>query len=171
MTMTPRAGGVTRAGQPSGLADIIEVVLDKGIVIDAFVRVSLVGIEVLTVEARVVIASVDTYLRYAEKMSSLDMQPQQPVGVPQMVREWKQGKALGGMADELTKGGGLSSVLDDLSKSGAVDKVLGALTGGSRSDEEQEIQLGEVVEEEEEPQAAEKPRTARSRTARKSEEK
>lgn len=48
------------------LAEVIDLILDKGIVIDAWVRVSLVGIEILTVEARVVIASVDTYLRYAE---------------------------------------------------------------------------------------------------------
>ena len=50
----------------TGLYDVLDLILDKGIVIDAFVRVSLVGIELLTVDARVVIASVDTYLRYAE---------------------------------------------------------------------------------------------------------
>lgn len=48
------------------LAEVIELILDKGIVIDAWVRVSLVGIEILSIEARVVIASVDTYLKYAE---------------------------------------------------------------------------------------------------------
>lgn len=51
---------------PSGLAEIVDRILDKGIVIDAWVRVSLLGLEVLTVEARVVIASVETYLKYAE---------------------------------------------------------------------------------------------------------
>lgn len=50
------------------LYDVIDLILDKGIVIDAWVRVSLVGIEVLTVEARVVIASVDTYLKYADSI-------------------------------------------------------------------------------------------------------
>jgi gas vesicle structural protein len=56
-----------QGGAGSGtLAEVIELILDKGIVIDAWVRVSLVGIEILSVEARVVIASVDTYLRYAE---------------------------------------------------------------------------------------------------------
>lgn len=50
----------------SSLADVIDRILDKGIVVDAWVRVSLVGIELLSIEARVVIASVDTYLRYAE---------------------------------------------------------------------------------------------------------
>jgi hypothetical protein len=51
---------------PSGLAEVVDRILDKGIVIDAWVRVSLLGLEVLTIEARVVIASVETYLKYAE---------------------------------------------------------------------------------------------------------
>lgn len=60
-------------GGPSGLADVLEVLLDKGLVIDAFVRVSLVGIELLTIDARIVIASVDTYLRFAEAVNRLDL--------------------------------------------------------------------------------------------------
>ena len=63
----------TGRGGPSGLADVLEVLLDKGLVIDAFVRVSLVGIELLTVDARVVVASVDTYLRFAEAVNRLDL--------------------------------------------------------------------------------------------------
>ncbi len=63
----------TGRGGPSGLADVLEVVLDKGLVIDAYVRVSLVGIELLTVDARVVVASVDTYLRFAEAVNRLDL--------------------------------------------------------------------------------------------------
>jgi len=59
--------------QPSGLADVIDTILDKGLVIDAYVRVSLVGIELLTIDARVVIASVDTYLRFAEAVNRLDI--------------------------------------------------------------------------------------------------
>ena len=50
----------------SSLAEVIDRILDKGVVIDAFVRISLVGIELIAIEARVVIASVETYLRYAE---------------------------------------------------------------------------------------------------------
>lgn len=50
----------------SSLAEVVDRILDKGIVIDAFVRVSLVGIELLSIEARVVVASVETYLKYAE---------------------------------------------------------------------------------------------------------
>jgi hypothetical protein len=61
-------------GGPSGLAEVLDVLLDKGLVIDAFVRVSLVGIELLTIDARVVVASVDTYLRFAEAVNRLDLQ-------------------------------------------------------------------------------------------------
>src|SRR5579885_2975602 len=58
---------------PSGLAEVLDVILDKGIVIDVYVRVALVGIELLTVDARIVIASVDTYLRFAEAVNRLDL--------------------------------------------------------------------------------------------------
>jgi len=68
-----RQGGYLERPAPSGLADVIEIVLDKGIVIDVYVRVSLVGIELLTIDARVVIASVDTYLRFAEATNRLDL--------------------------------------------------------------------------------------------------
>lgn len=69
----PRGGSIQRAGSGGGLVEIIDRVLDKGIVIDAWVRVSLVGIELLTIEARVVIASVDTYLKYAEAIGATDL--------------------------------------------------------------------------------------------------
>jgi hypothetical protein len=68
--MTQASGGSGRSGS---LYDVIELILDRGLVIDAFVRVSLLGIEVLTVEARVVVASVDTYLRFAETASRLQL--------------------------------------------------------------------------------------------------
>jgi gas vesicle structural protein len=67
------AGYLTRAPRSSGLADVLEILLDRGLVIDAYVRVSLVGIELLTVDLRVVIASVDTYLRFAEAVNRLDL--------------------------------------------------------------------------------------------------
>jgi gas vesicle structural protein len=57
---------VERAAAGSSLIDVLDRVLDKGIVIDAYVRVSLVGIDLVTVEARIVVASVDTYLKYSE---------------------------------------------------------------------------------------------------------
>lgn len=78
----------TRYSRPSGLAEI----LDKGVVIDAFVRVSLVGIEVLTIDARIVVASVDTYLRYAEAVNRLDLAPEgQPRKLTNVIGELKEG--------------------------------------------------------------------------------
>lgn len=65
MEMFPMAK-VTKSTDSSSLAEVVDRILDKGIVVDAFVKVSLVGIELLSVEARVVIASVETYLKYAE---------------------------------------------------------------------------------------------------------
>jgi hypothetical protein len=85
MTIAAQPGGGNSARpQPSGLADVIDTILDKGLVIDAYVRVSLVGIEVLTIDARVVIASVDTYLRFAEAVNRLDIS-QEKQGLPGLV--------------------------------------------------------------------------------------
>src|SRR5437762_10520372 len=71
-----------RAPSPSGLSDVLDVILDKGIVIDAFVRVSVAGIELVTIDARVVIASVDTYLRFAEAVNRLDLSETDVAGLP-----------------------------------------------------------------------------------------
>ena len=57
---------VERAPGGTSLIDVLDRVLDKGIVIDAWVRISLVGIDLITIEARIVVASIDTYLKYAE---------------------------------------------------------------------------------------------------------
>ena len=62
---------VERSAGGSSLIDVLDRVLDKGIVIDAWVRVSLVGIDLITVEARIVVASIDTYLKYSEAVSGL----------------------------------------------------------------------------------------------------
>jgi gas vesicle structural protein len=99
---------VTRAPRPSGLADVLDVVLDKGIVIDAYIRVSLVGIELLTIDARIVIASVDTYLRFAEAVNRLDLQPSEQVA-------------------------GLPGLMDSMREGGARSKTKGALTGAKES--------------------------------------
>jgi len=56
----------------SSLAEVLDRILDKGVVVDVWARVSLVGIEILTVEARVVVASIDTYLHYAEEMTKIE---------------------------------------------------------------------------------------------------
>ena len=56
----------------SSLAEVLDRILDKGVVVDVWARVSLVGIEILTIEARVVVASVDTYLHYAEEITKVE---------------------------------------------------------------------------------------------------
>ena len=84
---------VNRAPRPSSLADVLDVVLDKGIVIDAYVRVALLGIELLTVDARVVIASVDTYLRFAEAVNRLDLTQTQTQGLPELMDDISEGGA------------------------------------------------------------------------------
>src|SRR3954447_18411385 len=91
-TTTPR--GYVERPRPSGLADVIDVILDKGIVIDAYVRVSLIGIEILTIDARIVIASVDTYLRFAEAVNRLDLAHEDDSeGLPQLVESVTSGGA------------------------------------------------------------------------------
>ena len=88
---------------PSGLAEVVDIILDKGMVIDAYVRVSLVGIELLTIDARIVIASVDTYLRFAEATNRLDL---------------------------YEKGGkDLTSLMGDGAREGAKGKTSGAIEG------------------------------------------
>jgi hypothetical protein len=73
-----------RAPSPSGLADVVELILDKGLVIDAYVRVAVIGIEVITIDARIVIASVDTYLRFAETVNRLDLTETELSGLPEL---------------------------------------------------------------------------------------
>src|SRR5690348_4149415 len=73
-----------RGPTPSGLADVLDLILDKGLVIDAYVRVSVIGIEILTVDARIVIASVDTYLRFAEAVNRLDLTQTELAGLPEL---------------------------------------------------------------------------------------
>jgi hypothetical protein len=78
---------------PSSLADVLDTILDKGLVIDIYVRVSLVGIELLTIDARIVIASVDTYLRFAEAVNRLDLTETGPKGLPELIGDATQGAA------------------------------------------------------------------------------
>src|SRR5688500_15906694 len=85
---------------PSGLADVIDLILDKGLVIDIYVRVSLVGIELLTIDARIVVASVDTYLRFAEAVNRLDLkESDESSSVPELMES-----AVSGGASSKTKG-------------------------------------------------------------------
>jgi gas vesicle structural protein len=73
-----------RAPSPSGLAEVLDVILDKGLVLDAYVRVSVIGIELLTIDARIVIASVDTYLHFAEAVNRLDLTETELAGLPEL---------------------------------------------------------------------------------------
>ena len=73
-----------RAPSPSGLADVVELILDKGLVIDAYIRVAVIGIELVTIDARIVIASVDTYLRFAETVNRLDLTETELSGLPEL---------------------------------------------------------------------------------------
>ncbi|MFY4720646.1 gas vesicle structural protein GvpA [Streptomyces sp. LaBMicrA B280] len=95
MTVVPaqQSGG----GGSSGLYDVLELVLDRGLVIDAFVRVSLVGIEILKIDVRVVVASVDTYLRFAEACNRLDLEsgPNKSPGLPDVVGQVTESGARG----------------------------------------------------------------------------
>ena len=111
---------------PSGLAEVLDVILDKGIVIDVYVRVALVGIELLTIDARIVIASVDTYLRFAEAVNRLDLtevgkQETLPEMVQDMSESGSSGKTKGmleGAKEALFGGGDDDDDDDDSSSSG-----------------------------------------------------
>ncbi len=85
-SIQPAGGGGAVGGGPSSssLADVIDTILDKGLVVDAYVRLSLVGIELLTVDARVVVASVDTYLRFAEAVNRLEI-GDEPEGLTELI--------------------------------------------------------------------------------------
>jgi gas vesicle structural protein len=105
---TPR--GYLERPRPSGLADVVDVILEKGIVIDAYVRVALIGIEILTIDARIVIASVDTYLRFAQAVNRMDIASEDaPEGLPQLMKDLTSGGAesktkgaLEGIKDKIT---------------------------------------------------------------------
>jgi gas vesicle structural protein len=86
------SGYVARSSS-SGLYDVLELILDKGLVIDVFVRVSLIGIEILTIDARIVIASVDTYLRFAEAVNRLDLMQTETQGLPELMEGITEGGA------------------------------------------------------------------------------
>jgi len=90
-TITRRQrGGYLERPTPSGLAEVVDLILDKGLVIDIYVRV---GIEVLTIDARIVIASVDTYLRFAEAVNRLDLTENGPSGLPDLLGRITEGGA------------------------------------------------------------------------------
>src|SRR5947199_10124341 len=136
-TRNGAGGGIARSPNPSGLADVIDLILDKGLVIDVYVRVSLVGIELLTIDARIVVASVDTYLRFAEAVNRLDL------------------------TEDAKESQTLPELIEDLQQGGAKKKTQGALEGaktslsdifsGGGDEEEEEHDDDEEDEEEERP--------------------
>jgi hypothetical protein len=97
-----------RAPSPSGLADVLDLILDKGLVIDVYLRVAVIGIELITIDARVVIASIDTYLRFAEAVNRLDLTQTEAAGLAELrdggSREKTKG-ALEGAKDAVTGNG------------------------------------------------------------------
>ena len=105
MSIQPSPGGAVEQTQQSQLSDVVATILDKGVVVDVFARVSLVGIELLRADVRVVIASVDTYLRFAEAVNRLDMGTEEPKD--------------------------LTGVVEDVTESGAKGKSKGALEAGA----------------------------------------
>ena len=113
MAANAAPSGYLERPKPSGLADVIEIILDKGIVIDAYVRVSLIGIELITIDARIVIASVDTYLRFAEAVGRLNIADEDgSQGLPELMESVTQGGAksktkgaLEGVKEKLPGGG------------------------------------------------------------------
>ncbi|MFF0162118.1 gas vesicle structural protein GvpA [Streptomyces sp. NPDC005263] len=139
MTVVPaqQSGG---GGGSSGLYDVLELVLDRGLVIDAFIRVSLVGIEILKIDIRVVVASVDTYLRFAEACNRLDLEagPRKDPGLPDLVGE--------------------------ITESGARGKSKGALSGAA------ETISGAFKEAREEGHGESRPRARKSTASRRKEE-
>ena len=123
-----RSRGYVERPSSSSLADVINIILDKGLVIDAFVRVSLVGIEVITIDARIVIASVDTYLRFAEATNRLDLAQ--------------------------TGGRDLPELMEDVSESGARGKTKGVLSSAKEAllgskDEDEDLDQDEAQDEDE----------------------
>jgi hypothetical protein len=121
-----------RAPSPSGLADVIDLILDKGLVIDAYVRIAVIGIELITIDARIVIASVDTYLRFAEAVNRLDLTETELAGLPELqeegAKEMTEG-AIEGVEDKVTPD---SSGLRTAAKGAAAAAAVGAAAMAAR---------------------------------------
>ncbi|MFD8671742.1 gas vesicle structural protein GvpA [Streptomyces seoulensis] len=129
MTVVPQGGGnVARGGGGGSLYDVLELILDRGLVIDIFVRVSLVGIEILKIDARIVVASVDTYLRFAEACNRLDLEEgrKAPAQLTDIVGDTMESGAKG------KSKGALSGAAE------AVTDSLKAVTGGDSDEDDEE---------------------------------
>ena len=121
-----------RAPSPSGLADVVDLILDKGLVIDAYVRIAVIGIELVTIDARIVIASVDTYLRFAEAVNRLDLTQTELAGLPELQEKGAEKMtegAIEGVEDELTPD---SSALRTAAKGVVAAAAVGAAAAAAR---------------------------------------
>jgi hypothetical protein len=120
--VSTQEGYLQRSPHPSSLYDVLDLILDKGLVIDLYVRVSLVGIELLTIDARIVVASVDTYLRFAEAVNRLDIAETGAKDLPEFIEDLGQGGGRG-----KTKG----------AIEGAKDSVKEVFSGGDDDKQEE----------------------------------
>ena len=121
-----------RAPSPSGLADVVDLILDKGLVIDAYVRIAVIGIELVTIDARIVVASVDTYLRFAEAVNRLDLTQTELAGLPELQEEGAKKEtegAIEGAEEELEPE---SSTLRNAAKGLAAAAAAGAAAVAAR---------------------------------------
>ncbi|MEU8980926.1 gas vesicle protein GvpJ [Streptomyces sp. NPDC058251] len=151
MTVVPQSGGgVARGGGTGSLYDVLELILDRGLVIDVFVRVSLVGIEILKIDARIVVASVDTYLRFAEACNRLDLESgrKAPTQLTDIVGDSVESGAKGKSKGAL---------------SGAVEAVTDSVKGVTGRDSDEE---GEAEEEDEDEGRESEPVERRRRPVR-----
>jgi hypothetical protein len=146
MTTATRSGHYLDRPSSAGLVDVIDLILDKGLVIDVYVRVSLVGIELITIDARIVVASVDTYLRFAEAVNRLDL-------------------------SQTGDSEGLPELIGDLGENGAQRKTKGALEGAKQTVKEVLGGDRQGEDDEEEEQEEERPRRrSRATSARRERE-
>lgn len=146
-TAVPQTNSAVQTGGSGGgsgtLYDVLELILDKGLVIDAFVRVSLVGIEILKVDVRVVVASVDTYLRWAEACNRLDLEAGRKAPTQ------------------------LTDIVGDSVESGAKGKSKGALSGAVEAFSEslQRGSGGQQEQDQEREESGERERSSGSRSS------
>ncbi|PNG93304.1 gas vesicle protein GvpJ [Streptomyces malaysiensis] len=127
---------VVRIQRTGTLYDCLELILDRGMVIDVFIRVSLVGIEILKIDARIVVASVDTYLRFAEACNRMDLEFDRSKTVPELLG----GVAGGGGSPAGQMAAGLGKKKAKKAVAGVGEKVKRAVGAGDDEEEGEEEQ-------------------------------
>ncbi|MFF8279839.1 gas vesicle structural protein GvpA [Streptomyces lateritius] len=142
MTLVQQSSATSGGSGSGNLYDVLELILDRGLVIDAFVRVSLVGIEILKIDVRVVVASVDTYLRFAEACNRLDLESGRKAPTQ------------------------LTDIVGDMTESGAKGKSKGALSGAVEAISDTLHRKSEDAEEEPSRRAARSSTSSRSSAKR-----